>query len=404
MENKYNLLLQDIQAIINKQDDKIRQSGGRFNLLEVADINDKEVKMCRILAELLNPNGAHYSDCLFLKDFISDVLGISMTDKELSSAAVSTEYVIDASRRIDIVIQTSVRFIPIEVKIYAADQPKQCGDYYDFAKKKNEKYPCKVYYLTLDGHLPQDAEALEDKVVLISFRNDICVWLDKCLVKIQDKQELYYAAKQYNDALKGLCGNMKNEEIIKAISQNSSTMRAACSIHNSLDYCKTDMLKKLFCAIDEKFNPSDFGLSKRIENEYDYRYDNYKVINEYYKYKGSTYPGITYKYKKIDDNTEIWFRIEVDWHLYCGFVVAVDGKHPEKIDDNLLCKCRDYIVNRDDWWCKWVYLPNKASAPNFKDLNDGFYNLFDEQGFNDTVEQSIKEIGNFLSENCKDWE
>lgn len=397
MGNKYDLLLQDIQTIINEQEYKIRKSGGKFNLLEAANINNKEVKMCRILAELLNPSGTHYSGCLFLKSFILDVLNISMTDDELLSANVSAEYVIDESRRIDIVIQTTVRFIPIEVKIYAADQPKQCSDYYYFAQRQNKKYPCKVYYLTLDGHLPQDAEEVQDKVVPISFRNDICVWLDKSLEMISDKPELYYAVKQYNDALKGLCGNMKNNEIIKAISKNSDTMRAACNIQDSLDYCKKDMLKKLFCAIDEKINSAELGLLNRLENEHDYRYNNYKAINDYYKYKSSTYPAITYKYKEIDDNTEIWFRIEVDHRLFCGFVVAVDGQPLESIDDNLLCKCGDYVDNQDSWWGKWIYLPDEAETPNFKEPNDGFYNLFDENGFNSTVKKCIEAIYDFLN-------
>lgn len=408
MENQYNLLLQTISSLVHEQEAKKQACTNGFNLLEAAGINNKEVKMCKILSDLLDPNGTHYMGSLFLKSFVSDVLDISMTEDELKSARVSTEYSIDQDRRIDIVIQTAFRFIPIEVKIYAADQPHQCKDYYEFAKKQNTKYSCKVYYITLDGHFPSNADSEltgdkttgYDEIIPISFKDDICVWLDKCLEMISDKHELYYAVKQYNDALKGLFSSTKNEEIINEISKNSDTIKAACNLYYNLDYCRTAMLKKLFLALDERIIPSELGL-ERLNNEYDYKYDNYKAIDNYYKYKTSTYPAITYKYKTIDSNTEIWFRIEVDHRLFCGFAVAVDGQHPKVIDNNLLNKCMEYIDNVndvEDWWLKWEFLPDYETVPNFKFPDDGFCMLFDDEKFDNIVEKCVAAIYDFLNQ------
>ena len=57
------------------------------------------------------------------------------------------------------VIITPQRFIPIEVKLYADDQKNQCFDYFNFAKSKGV-IASKVYYLTIDGHLPYENEGL----------------------------------------------------------------------------------------------------------------------------------------------------------------------------------------------------------------------------------------------------
>ena len=45
-----------------------------------------------------------------------------MDTKLVDQAIVTAEYAIDDERRIDIVIEIGSHFLPIEVKIYAADQ------------------------------------------------------------------------------------------------------------------------------------------------------------------------------------------------------------------------------------------------------------------------------------------
>jgi hypothetical protein len=47
-----------------------------------------------------------------------------------ANPASDFEYIIDGNRRIDLYIETISHKIPIEVKIHAGDQDKQCFDYY----------------------------------------------------------------------------------------------------------------------------------------------------------------------------------------------------------------------------------------------------------------------------------
>ena len=105
-------------------DSKERQSNSAdFNIFKITGIQSDEVKMCRMLAEIINPSGTNKKAMFFLKSFIEQVLEIkTMYEEELASAKVYTEYHTKTDRRIDIAIVTNKRFIPIEVKIYAKDQ------------------------------------------------------------------------------------------------------------------------------------------------------------------------------------------------------------------------------------------------------------------------------------------
>ena len=137
--------------------------------------------MCRFLADLLDPQGAHGCGVLFLKTFVRDVLKIkSMSDLFLMHTVVTKEYVTDHDRRIDIVIRNADYFIPVEVKIYAGEQQGQCFDYFKYAKKCSHS----LFDTFLEHHLRNTAGRKNGKGILslnrilcISWSENICAWL-----------------------------------------------------------------------------------------------------------------------------------------------------------------------------------------------------------------------------------
>lgn len=155
----------------------------KYNIFTLLEINEKEVIMCRFLADLLNPEGQHGYGVLFLKSFIEDVLKeYRMSDTLLAHTDVIKEFVIDNDRRIDIVIKNSCFLIPIEVKIYADEQEGQCFDYYE----KSHNAP--IVYLTRFGDSPSEYSRKKkggtdilplDNIQCISWVDDICDWLTK---------------------------------------------------------------------------------------------------------------------------------------------------------------------------------------------------------------------------------
>jgi hypothetical protein len=97
-------LLQHSTDTIKNYDEKYRKTGEKYNLFKIARIDEKEVIMCRVIADLLNPQGRHYKGDVYLKLFW-DIVSAKIENcpkLNTSNAVVTTEYSIEANRRIDI--------------------------------------------------------------------------------------------------------------------------------------------------------------------------------------------------------------------------------------------------------------------------------------------------------------
>ena len=246
-------ILEKTHIITTQNLTKKQKNGECFSLLEILGLT--EPNMCKIIAEIISPDGHHYQGTKFLKSFLKDVLKLEIDDSELAQASVYTEYFTNHGRKIDIVISTPRHFIPIEAKINAGDQKKQCSDYYNFAKETG-KISSKVYYLTVDGHLPYETEGLTpiicdneiigyEEVTPISFRNDICEWLDKIKNSVADKPVLHMNLSQLENYIKNLGGYMDkelNNKIADLISTDSESIKTAVAIADSVNIAKEKLL------------------------------------------------------------------------------------------------------------------------------------------------------------------
>lgn len=316
--------------------------------------------------------------------------------------------------RIDIVIETTKRFIPIEVKLYATDQKGQCKHYYEYANSIKKPAKSLVYYLTLDGHLPQgdgckgltpmSNEEGYEELIALSFKNDICTWLEKVMTTpmVLHSNTLTINIGQFKYFLEEITGNMSREvkeKYSELISENRQTFEAACTIAENIETAKEQMLLKLFKALDEGMKT--FGMEgDRLTNQHDYRYNEYESIKRFYR-KGKTYPALTYKYKTIDESKEIWLRIEVDHRLFWGFVLTENGKNPEKLvlpDDKIKKIMNLDRLYKEHWWFYWEYLSSDDvnKSPNFVYPNDILMKLFDQEYFDKFVSDCIKQIGKFI--------
>ncbi len=398
------LLLSQITAISKRYDEIYKKTGGYFNIFEIANIESNEVTICRVLHEFLNPEGSHCQGFVYLKLFMNHVLKIEMSDYELARAKVHREYRISEDRRIDLVIETATRLIPIEVKIYAGDQSKQCYDYKKVAKNSE------VYYLTLSGNLPSPESAFElvaaydefgalvsyENITLISFQADILTWLNKCLevpetIRIASIREVLF---QLIGTIRKLTNQMeegKEMEMIKLLSASKEHMQAALEIESSLKQCKIEMIKKLLTAIEEALP------WKKLNNEYDYEYNDYQLVNQYYERKSSSFPGVSYDCGSIGNNgVQLWLRVEIDNLIYGGFCTPQNGKKTgEQLNTEeikaILPECEPEV---DGWWICWEYLPSgeNQESPSFKELDAEYLNLFDEKNFVEFVNQSVENI------------
>ena len=118
----FDALMHDAAALLDKNPDETAE----FNLLKILGITHKEVPTCLLLATLIDPH-SHRDGQRCLKLFAETVLGFNPVP-DLTDVRITREKIIDNQRRIDIYIETADCRIPIEVKLFADDQPDQCFD------------------------------------------------------------------------------------------------------------------------------------------------------------------------------------------------------------------------------------------------------------------------------------
>jgi hypothetical protein len=396
MNNNIELLLSEAGSIIKKYEAIAFETGANFNIFEIADISTKEVRMCRVLAELLSPQGQHGQGNAYLELFMRDCLG---SNEKIEKAQVHIEHSTDKGRRIDIVLQVNDNFIPVEVKIYAKDQWRQCQDYYEYAQSKFGRAD-ELIFLTLDGRKPSDESIGNmdgEKIVLLSFEKHITAWLENCLALSETirKAPVREIIIQLISTIKKLTNQLEDKpkmEMIALLSSSSQNIKNAEAIANSLNACKSDMIFKLLKAIEN-------GINRKKLSIMDYEADGGQEVKTYYDKSKPTYPAINYRFKSIKSDVELWFRIELGWNLYAGLCVVTDNDNKGWTLTPEECKKYNIEQNDSDWWSKlWGYLPCESEALDFKNCDDNFYNLFDEHYFNEFVEKCIKQINMMWNE------
>ncbi len=397
-------LMDAITEISKKYDLLNKNTGGYFNIFEIANIEHDEVVICRVLCELLSPNGTHNQGHTYLKLFLENILNINLSDKELKSTKVLREVSTAQKRRIDLVIETANHYMAIEVKIYAGDQTIQCKDYYEHAKNSN-KEPI-MCYLTRFGDSPSGSSAKGltksgdgyQEVKNISFENHILDWLDACLkqrctLTIAPIREIIL---QFITTIRNFTGKMedgKEMEIADLITSSKSSMQSAVAIEKAIKQVREKRLLKLFQAIEAKVG------HEKLVNKYDY-VDKCKDGNP-------TCPGISFEYmKNVKEGVDIWVRVEVKNKLFIGYCTPYNGVwNGRMFGNNEICEILNTSTNvkstANDWWAKWEYLPSSTSVPDFKNPNEAYYNLYDEDNFNEVVNICCAKINEYIiKEKC----
>lgn len=396
-----------------------------YNIYQLLDITDKEVQMCRILADLLDPDGVHDEGIKYLKVFFDTVLHIDLPDSVLRGAKVEREYPIINKRRIDIVIDYQGGFIPIEVKINAEDMKSQCYDYYHFARKTDPD--TFVVYLTRNGCMPsaysltgEKGDRLDEKYIhCISFEGDILSWLDK-IKRIAD-ENMVPMLEQFEGAVLDFLyseGESYKMDLSEKILESSSNLRTAIAIADSLNFAKAELMKRLFQEFENQMEPllKKYNLEPEMKSKW-YHYKD-MATEDYYAYKrNTTYPGLNYVISSVNlgGGLSLWLRIEIEYRLLgslCVFNYAANsdngyeiGNQCDDISDALWKKLRGIILlpeekSNDGWSIIWRFLPTgtdiprgtNEKVPDFKVMNEAAIELADDDKRKEFVARSIKVI------------
>ena len=300
-------------------------------------------------------------------------------------------------------IKTANHFIPIEVKIYAYDQVEQCSDYFEYAKNS------KLYYLTLYGISPSGSSACGltekkdgyDEVINLSFKDNVLSWLNSCLeqketIRVAPIREIILQLIMVIRRLTDQQEEGMAMEIQKILESSKENIKSAVEIERSLKECKIDKLREVFERLEEDIE-KELGI-KKLDNEYDYANQISSRLTRYYDLKGTTYPGISYEYKtKVKKDIDVWLRVEIEQQIFVGFCVPYNGKasgKPMLTHEEIKQFIPDLEPTVNNWWINRVYLPSNdiAESPDFKTLNDAYYNLFDKDCFYNFIKKSVDTV------------
>jgi hypothetical protein len=235
--HKAALLLERAAETQRRFKEQYRLTGSQFNIFTITGAQNREVQMCRVLANLLDPKGSHCQGSLYLKSFwetVSPRLPDVLHSLDCDAARVFTERVIDGNRRIDIVIADGRIFVPIEVKTRLGVQEKDVSAYAAFARKKSGGVPVPVLCLTPDGSAPRDAK--KGEYVPLSFSEALLPWLKKCPDTPETALPVREIVKQLVGAVETLCNTSEDAEmddIFKQITKDDESIQAALAIREA---------------------------------------------------------------------------------------------------------------------------------------------------------------------------
>ncbi len=398
-EDRIAQLLDDVKTIVIKHKSENYKQGKDFNVFYVQGIAEDEVKVCRFIKELLDPQGSHGQGTVFLKSLVRNVLKIEeflFSDEEYQKARISREEKIDDSRRIDIVIRIKDRIFPFEVKVYAEDQERQCFDYYNYVSRRDPH--TKVYYLTLDGHEPSDGSKMtldETQYECLSFSGEMLKWLDDC-VSATEIEQIYPVREtiiQFRTVIRDLTGMQKGKlrmEIKDRIGSSYENVVAAVQIANTLADVKTDKMRQVFEGI--KLHMSQLGYKDPLDS---YESD----VESYYRIKKRVWPGLSYEIPVTDNSVKgkIKLRFEIEERLYFGICPTSKAEKVKEvaryIDSYLRPNTLDSKVS--DCWYWWAYL-HKDNTTNYLNGNDEYLRLYDDVGYKEYMDEIYKTIDNVI--------
>lgn len=395
-------LLEEIKALNIKQEAIEKATGGHFNIFEITNMSHKEVHICQVVKELIDPRGSHCQGDVYLRLFIEHVLKLQdeFSDELYSKTVVTAEHLIDENRRIDIYIKAGKKFaIPIEAKIWAGDQYAQCHDYYEYAKAEGAEKVA-LYYLTCDGHMPSEDSTKGmtlkeiEEIRLITFRDEIICWLEECLklemtAKIPSIREIII---QLTDALRRLTGHGYNEietEIRKMIN-NREMFKSASQLSDAVAEIKEGLEKKFYITLDKKISER-YGIT-RVKNKYDF---------EKVSLKSKGYQGICYNLGRIPRKKyNLGLRITIANFPYAEFCLLDFYEEICWDDFTKHVSQEDVLIKKaevDTWSIGWKYLiENEDARPNFTYHNDAYFALIEEDHFNSTLEEMLEDLDAFL--------
>jgi hypothetical protein len=269
-------LLEKLREAQTRADKRAMVTHERFNVFTTLLKDSDEVRLhTRFLHCLLDPNGFHDCEDLFLKLFFETLADDPGKNHDNSQAefnlppdkttwSVENEAYRGDFGRIDILLEQTSFGIAIENKIYHYEEKKQLTRYASYLESR--RVPGLVIFLTLDGK-PSTTHNGKSPIpyIRISYANHILAWLEKCLLKTCDIIPINQVLLQYRAVVLKLTGkNLKSymKPIVEFIEKNSDIIRFGDQIREGIAEVRTNFLDWISREIIKELEKGGFKVTR----------------------------------------------------------------------------------------------------------------------------------------------
>ena len=375
---KYKEFFDFIKDILEKQQAQKSRGMNDYNMVNVVRNEYSEEGMhSNVIYSLLDYNGLHYQDDLFLNLFVEKVLGIKLKDfgKILE---IQVEEETEEKRRVDFTIKSENYFVGIEMKVNAGDSDNQIFDYYNYLEDKANKKEVIIYYLTKYGNDASEDSKKDVKIKKISFKDDILNWIDACQNEVKNITNLNVALENYKNIVEKITNKYKGNVVRLAdkLKKNKKQYEIALSLNEeSLDklkeykmasYVKDELVIMRKESINHFFQKIKANLEKILGDKWEVELDN--NLN-----KSRRTPLKIFKTQWNKNRETLIFGFEFFSKDYSEgtfglFIYGVKQRKGENIRKIIYEKFKpelekiELILKRelelDKHWLDWVYLPS----------------------------------------------
>lgn len=262
-----------------KANESKKRGNNDYNPLKAVQNPYNEVNMhSGFIYSLLDTNGEHYQDDLFLSLFL-EVLGLKEWFGSTTNAQTRKE-----DKYIDLYVFNDTKHIIIENKINAGDQPNQIAIFIEQVHKDGVEYEdIFVIFLTLHDREPsQNSRTSKDNNLLweikgefleskkdekinrvgykkVLYENEILEWIESCQSKsgVGNIANLNYALESYKDIVQIITNKRKSTMSVADFFKEAEDFEMAFEILSNIDniadkYLATYFLKNIQELLDKQ--------------------------------------------------------------------------------------------------------------------------------------------------------
>lgn len=393
---------------------KLRKKRGLhdYNIFTALLKENDEVRLhSRFLYSLLNTEGRHCQDDLFLQLFLKNIGEQDWINTK--EAKVFKEY-----QNIDIYITNGAKHIILENKIYANDQKEQIGRYIDLLREqykydsnKQEKQEPEILVVFLSPFGRSVSEYSLGKYELkngeltcrnfsvrykeISYQSDILRWLNECEKEVENLTDLAVFIKHYRQVVLSITNQKqgkKMDEILDKIIKNYGIAR---EINANFDQAKQFMILNFLEKIEKE---------RKLEDQFEDKIVSYKL----YKLEFNK-PLFTICDKNCGDNGFV-FALEIEnlSRIYLSIKHKQNIKiNYQSLENTAYKELQSKVekdrgkIEKDSERIAWEYISKDIDiADEIHKNEDEFYKLILESllGFVKYYEEEIRAINNQASQ------